>query len=86
MKMLTEKIMFDCLSRLMKTDDEDSIECLCWLVRTIGKDLDQPKNKKALDSLFVEISKKSAGKAMSLRTRFMLQDIIELREVNNAIS
>lgn len=82
MKMLTEKIMFDCLSRLMKTDDEDSIECLCWLVRTIGKDLDQPKNKKALDSLFIEISKKSVGKAMSLRTRFMLQDIIELRENN----
>ncbi|ESO10889.1 hypothetical protein HELRODRAFT_134359, partial [Helobdella robusta] len=82
MKMLTEKIMFECLTKLIKATDEDSIECLCWLLRTIGKDLDSDRNKKHLDAFFSEIVKKSKSKGVSPRTKFMLQDIIELRSNN----
>ena len=43
--MLTEKIMFECIVKLIRATEEESIECLCWLVRTVGKDLDNEKNK-----------------------------------------
>jgi hypothetical protein len=40
LKMLTENIMRDCVFRLLKARDEDSLECLCRLLATIGKDLE----------------------------------------------
>ena len=44
-QMLTEAIMHDCVIKLLKASDAESIECLCKLVTTIGKDLDHPKAK-----------------------------------------
>lgn len=52
LKMLTEAIMHDCVVKLLKNHDEESLECLCRLLSTIGKDLDFEKAKvnKALAS------------------------------------
>jgi hypothetical protein len=39
--MLTDTIMYDCIDYLLRDKtDEESIECLCKLLRTIGKELD----------------------------------------------
>lgn len=43
--MLTEPIMHDCIVKLLKNHDEESLECLCRLLSTIGKDLDFEKAK-----------------------------------------
>ena len=43
--MLTEGIMHDCLLKLLRSNDEDSLECLCRLVTTVGKELDHAKAK-----------------------------------------
>jgi translation initiation factor 4G len=43
--MLTEAIMHDCIVKLLKNHDEESLECLCRLLSTIGKDLDFEKAK-----------------------------------------
>lgn len=43
--MLTEAIMHDCVVKLLKHHDEESLECLCRLLTTIGKDLDFEKAK-----------------------------------------
>lgn len=44
--------MHDCVVKLLKNHDEESLECLCRLLSTIGKDLDFEKAKvnKALAS------------------------------------
>lgn len=47
LKMLTEAIMHDCVVKLLKNHDEESLECLCRLLTTIGKDLDFEKAKVA---------------------------------------
>ena len=44
-QMLTESIMHDCVVKLLKSNDEESFECLCKLLLTIGKDLDHAKAK-----------------------------------------
>ena len=41
--MLTETIMHECVVRLLKRNDEESFECVCKLLLTIGKDLDHVK-------------------------------------------
>lgn len=45
LNMLTEVIMHDCIVKLLKNHDEESLECLCRLLSTIGKDLDFAKAK-----------------------------------------
>lgn len=47
--MLTEAIMHDCVVKLLKNHDEESLECLCRLLTTIGKDLDFEKAKVGQD-------------------------------------
>lgn len=41
-KMLNEKIVQECIKRLLTSPDEDTIECLCKLMVTVGKLLDRP--------------------------------------------
>ena len=41
LKMLTDRIMHEIIRRLVTQTDEESLECLCWLLNTIGKQLDQ---------------------------------------------
>ena len=45
LKMLTEHIMHECVFKLLSSKDEESLECLCKLLRTIGKELDSEKAK-----------------------------------------
>lgn len=49
LKMLTEAIMHDCVVKLLKHHDAESLECLCRLLTTIGKDLDFEKAKVSRD-------------------------------------
>jgi len=45
--MLTDTIMYDCIEYLLQDKtDEESLECLCKLLRTIGKELDLKASKK----------------------------------------
>lgn len=55
LKMLTEPIMHDCVVKLLKNHDEESLECLCRLLSTIGKDLDFEKAKVSTDPTTMSI-------------------------------
>ena len=41
LKMLTDRIMHEIIRRLVTQTDEESLECLCCLLNTTGKQLDQ---------------------------------------------
>ena len=38
--MLTDRIMHEIINKLIQLIDEESLECLCWLLNTIGKALE----------------------------------------------
>ncbi|XP_044726466.1 eukaryotic translation initiation factor 4 gamma 1-like isoform X3 [Chrysoperla carnea] len=79
-QMLTASIMMKCLKNLLNGIEEENLECLCKLLITVGKDLEIEK-KMSLESFFQtmqEIVDRKHGK-ISSRVRFMLQDVIELR-------
>ncbi|XP_075426967.1 eukaryotic translation initiation factor 4 gamma 1 isoform X2 [Ascaphus truei] len=79
LKMLTEAIMHDCVVKLLKNHDEESLECLCRLLSTIGKDLDFEKAKPRMNQYFNQMDKIIKERKTSSRIRFMLQDLIDLR-------
>uniref|UniRef100_A0A672JV46 Eukaryotic translation initiation factor 4 gamma 1 n=1 Tax=Sinocyclocheilus grahami TaxID=75366 RepID=A0A672JV46_SINGR len=82
LKMLTETIMHDCIVKLLKNHDEESLECLCRLLSTIGKDLDFEKAKPRMDQYFNQMEKIIKERKTSSRIRFMLQDVLDLRRNN----
>ncbi|XP_067140206.1 eukaryotic translation initiation factor 4 gamma 3-like isoform X2 [Centruroides vittatus] len=87
--MLTASIMHECLKKLLHRGDEDSLECLCRLLTTIGKELDTEKksantNKPSslINSYFESMKEIVERRTTTSRVRFMLQDVIELRGNN----
>lgn len=45
LRMLTENIMHECMIKLLRCQDEESLECVCTLFSKIGKELDTEKAK-----------------------------------------
>ncbi|XP_048581681.1 eukaryotic translation initiation factor 4 gamma 1-like isoform X2 [Nematostella vectensis] len=82
LKILTENIMHTCVMKLIKSMDEESLECFCKLLSTIGKDLDHEVAKPRMDQYFSQMDKIIASKKTSSRVRFMLQDLRDLRLSN----
>ena len=47
LQMLSETIMHECITRLLKsTSDEESLECFARLITTVGKELDSKEAAK----------------------------------------
>ncbi|CAH1141154.1 unnamed protein product [Phyllotreta striolata] len=79
-QMLTQKIMLRCLNNLLDNGDEESLECLCKLLTTIGKELESKGIH--LEDIFNKmknLADRRQGTKISSRIRFMLQDVIDLR-------
>ncbi|KAK9303146.1 hypothetical protein QLX08_005097 [Tetragonisca angustula] len=83
--MLTTKIMHRCMTELLIQSDEDSLECLCKLLTTVGKDFESKVSPNEIQDYFNKmqdiVARKGHGK-ISSRIRFMLQDVIDLRANN----
>lgn len=48
-EMLNDQIMFDCVIRLLSDTSEESLECLCDLLTTIGEKLDRSTSQKVVE-------------------------------------
>jgi translation initiation factor 4G len=82
-KMLTERIMHECIKKLLgqsQSPDEEDIEALCKLMSTIGEMIDHPKAKEHMDAYFDIMAALSTNQRYSSRVRFMLKDAIDLRK------
>ena len=82
--MLTERIMHECVKKLVDyegTPDEAEVESLTSLLRTIGKQLDDPasKGQGRMDLYFDRIQKTMDIPGLPSRLKYMLLEIIELR-------
>ncbi|RWW84139.1 hypothetical protein BHE74_00007276 [Ensete ventricosum] len=82
-RMLTERIMHECIKKLLgqyQNPDEEDVEALCKLMSTIGEMIDHPKAKEHMDAYFDMMAKLSTNQKLSSRVRFMLRDAIDLRK------
>lgn len=87
-EMLTAKIMVSCVSHLLDPAmcSEETLECLCKLLTTIGKRLEKLDAKKVdLSTNFETLERLTDKKnpiGISSRIRFMIQDLTDLRKNN----
>jgi translation initiation factor 4G len=80
--MLKVSIMFDCIEKLVE-GDEDYLESLCHLLRTVGSTLESNisgKNASRLEISFEKLSKLAKNKNINSRIRFGIDEILELRK------
>jgi translation initiation factor 4G len=80
LQMLTERIMHECIKKLLSNvsdPEEEETESLCKLMTTVGKDLDHPKAKGWMDIYFERIKELQANDKLSSRIRFMIQVSLE---------
>ncbi|KAI0753115.1 hypothetical protein C8Q80DRAFT_1150136 [Daedaleopsis nitida] len=83
LQMLTERIMHECVKKLLgnvENPEEEEIESLCKLLTTVGQSLDTPKARAHMDVYFSRMKELTKSPNVNSRMQFMLQDIIELRE------
>jgi len=90
-KLLSEKIIQSCITILLNAiyrfkDDKESMEMnselLCKLISTIGKLVDSPQGKQYMDNFFIHVTKFAQDVSLTARTRFMYQNLEELRSNN----
>ncbi|XP_019698474.2 eukaryotic translation initiation factor 4 gamma 1 isoform X4 [Harpegnathos saltator] len=82
---LTTKIMHRCIKQLLQQNSEESMECLCKLFETIGPDIEAVKTGESINEYFNRMQEIVCRRGQNLpkinsRVRFMIQDVIELRE------
>ncbi|KDR75692.1 hypothetical protein GALMADRAFT_248310 [Galerina marginata CBS 339.88] len=83
LQMLTERIMHECVKKLLGNVDnpeEEEIESLCKLLMTVGGILDTPKARAHLDVYFSRMKELTKSQNVTPRMQYMLQDLLELRE------
>ncbi|KAK3333357.1 hypothetical protein B0T19DRAFT_440122 [Cercophora scortea] len=81
--MLTERIMHECLRKLLEFQgmpDEAEIESLSKLLRTVGSNLDSTdKGRPMMEAYFQRIASITELPELPSRLKFMLMDVIDLR-------
>lgn len=85
--MLHEGILHKCIKQLLEkhrnsamADMSEDLECLSQILKTVGRRLDTAKARAWMDQYFERIKMFIASEQLPSRIRFMLLDVIELRE------
>lgn len=79
LNLLSPKIVRLCFKSLLDDPDSINIEAFCKLMATVGRQYDQPKYN--LDQFFEKLKEiRQTDNDLDSRIRFMILDIIELRE------
>ncbi|KAK3101829.1 hypothetical protein FSP39_006674 [Pinctada imbricata] len=87
MEMLHEGILHKCIKQLLEKkrnmplpDMAEDLECLCQIMKTVGRRLDTDKAKSWMNAYFERIKSFASRPELPSRIRFMLQDVMDLRE------
>jgi len=89
LRVVSENVIHECLTKLLRSSGDDSLEVLCQLLTTTGQELDSKHSKlqKRMDLYFEELETLANElKRVPARIRFMLQDTVYLREMIEAVS
>lgn len=86
--MLQEGILHKCIKQLLEKkrhsrgikDMAEDLECVCQIMRTCGHILDTEKGKHLMHQYFERMKVLMDNPELPSRIRFMLQDVLELRE------
>ncbi|XP_067012405.1 eukaryotic translation initiation factor 4 gamma 2 [Anabrus simplex] len=87
LEILAEGILHRCIQQLLEKKNRSSVrdmaedlECLSQIMKTCGRILDSDKGQKLMDQYFTRMTSLAENQELPLRIRFMLRDVIELRQ------
>ncbi|CAG9856771.1 unnamed protein product [Phyllotreta striolata] len=83
LEILSESILHRCIRELLVKrgdDPSEDLECLCQIFRTCGRILDTAKGKYLMNQYFERMKTLADNQELQPRIRFMLKDVIDLRE------
>jgi len=87
LEMLHDSILHRCAEQLLVgrrkqsiNDQTEDVECLAHLMKTCGRILDSAKAKMRMDQYFERIRALIANPEIPTRIKFLLQDVIDMRE------
>lgn len=89
--MLSKKVLHQCIQELLDKKKKrtassqemcEDMECLAQLLKTCGKNLDTEQSKELMNQYFDHLERRSKSTDYPPRIRFMLKDVIELRQNN----
>ena len=81
LQMLTERTIHECVKKLLGNEnpEEEEIESLCQLLKTVGQLLDVPKARAHMDVYFTRMKELCKSLNVSSHTQIMLQVMAEFR-------
>ncbi|XP_015808554.3 eukaryotic translation initiation factor 4 gamma 2a [Nothobranchius furzeri] len=87
LNLIHESILHKCIKTLLEKkrrvqleDMGEDLECLCQIMKTVGPKLDHDKAKSLMDQYFGRMRSLMNNKDLPARIRFLLQNMVELRE------
>lgn len=85
LEILSPSILHKCIKELLTrrnqdTSPEEDLECLCQILRTCGRILDTNQGKNLMNQYFERMRKFADNQNLQPRIRFMLKDVIDLRQ------
>ncbi|XP_017125587.2 putative uncharacterized protein DDB_G0277255, partial [Drosophila elegans] len=87
--MLSKTVLHQCIMELLVKKKKrtagaqemcEDMECLAQLLKTCGKNLDSEQGKELMNQYFETLERRSKSSEYPPRIRFMLKDVIELRQ------
>uniref|UniRef100_A0A3B4VPK6 Eukaryotic translation initiation factor 4 gamma 2 n=1 Tax=Seriola dumerili TaxID=41447 RepID=A0A3B4VPK6_SERDU len=89
LNLIHESILHKCIKTLLEKkkrvqlkDMGEDLECLCQIMKTVGPKLDHEKARSLIDQYFGRMRSLMNNKELPARIRFLLQNMVELRENN----
>uniref|UniRef100_A0A3Q3A949 Eukaryotic translation initiation factor 4 gamma 2 n=1 Tax=Kryptolebias marmoratus TaxID=37003 RepID=A0A3Q3A949_KRYMA len=89
LNLIHESILHKCIKTLLEKkkrvqlkDMGEDLECLCQIMKTVGPKLDHAKAKSLMDQYFSRMRSLMNNKDLPARIRFLLQNMVELRDHN----
>lgn len=83
LEILSEGILHRCVQELLKSrkddDPSEDLECLCQIMRTCGRLLDTDMGQQLMEQYFDRMVILAENQDLPPRIRFMLKDVIDLR-------
>jgi translation initiation factor 4G len=84
LNMLIEKIMYECIIRLLGGTDQphpepEEVESLCRLLVTVGKPLDEGRARSRMNAIYDALDQIRQVPDLESRIKFKILDILELR-------
>ncbi|XP_065575057.1 eukaryotic translation initiation factor 4 gamma 3-like [Artemia franciscana] len=79
LEMVSEKTLNDCISKLLKSRNEEELKCLCKLISTIGKTY-EGKYRTKLDECLDEMKNLSQNRDLSTNIQFLIMDVLDLKK------